>query len=101
MKRADMQKIIKLRSVWKVDKRRGNYRLPSGDLLSNYLFNLLDTQLKIDNLGIAKDGSIQFLWEIKGDLNKQIIMVPFGENEETNWGEQYNRMDKLIREMIY
>ena len=30
MKRTDFMKIIKLRSVWKVDRRKGNYKLPNG-----------------------------------------------------------------------
>lgn len=36
MLRKDFIKIIRLRSFWKVDKRKGDYRLPSGDRLSSY-----------------------------------------------------------------
>ena len=31
MKREDFKKIIKLRSFWKIDKRKGNYKLPNGN----------------------------------------------------------------------
>ena len=42
MKREDFKKIIKLRSFWKIDKRKGNYKLPGGDNLSVYVTDLVE-----------------------------------------------------------
>ena len=94
MTRQDLKQIIKLRSIWKVDKRRGNYRLPSGCFLRKYLEELLETQLQIDSLGIANDGSIQPL------SHDGIIYYLFGENELTDDEEQMKRRKKLIAEML-
>lgn len=38
MRREDFKKIIKLRSVWKTGKRRGNYKLYTTNKEENYLF---------------------------------------------------------------
>ena len=51
MKRKDFIKIIKLRSVWKIDKRLSNidYTLPNGEKLSDYIEELVTSQMEIDN----------------------------------------------------
>lgn len=97
MKRDDFKKIIKLRSFWRVDKRKGNYRLPNGTRLSDYLIGLVESQLKIDMLGIAKDGSIQPMVNQGDDL---VIMKPFAENEATNDDEQDTRIERLVYEFL-
>ncbi len=58
MKRENFMKIIKLRSFWKIDRRRGNYKMPSGEPLSHYLSNLVTSQMEIDNLGIRENGDL-------------------------------------------
>lgn len=58
MKRKDFMQIIKLRSIWKVDRRKGNYTLPSGEKLSWYIGNLVESQLAVDKLGIGSDGNL-------------------------------------------
>lgn len=50
MKREDFKKIIKLRSFWKIDKRKGNYELPNGNRLSSYVRELVESQMKLDGL---------------------------------------------------
>ena len=60
MKREDFKKIIKLRSVWKIDKRKGNYVLPNGEKLSSYVRELVESQMKLDNLLIRNNGDLCF-----------------------------------------
>lgn len=102
MKREDFIKIIKLRSVWKVDKRKGNYRLPNGENLSAYISKLVETQMEIDNLGIMKNGDLCFCqggnWNIdKKDFDDFILMPEFKDNESCS----YENMDRRISHLIY
>lgn len=93
MKREDFTKIIKCRSYWKIDRRRGDYKLPGGCHLSVYVENLIVQQMELDKLGIAKDGNLYF-------NNDGLIMKPFGVNEKTNDFEQTERIEELLTEMI-
>ena len=95
MVRENLKKIIKLRSQWKIDKRKGNYKLPSGNYLSEYVFNLAITQMRVDNLGIAENGNLYFL-----DKTNYTIYPPFRKEEVTSYGEQCDRVLKLVYEMI-
>ena len=95
MKREDFIKIIQLRSCWKIDKRKGNYKLPSGDRLDSYVYYLVHTQLTLDSLGISKNGNI---YTISND--KKNLFIPFDDDEETNRWEQYERVNKLVFEII-
>lgn len=56
MNRTQFQKIIKMRSIWKIDKRRGDYMTLVGKKLSDHISYLVETQLAIDSLAIASDG---------------------------------------------
>ena len=51
MKREDFKKIIKLRSFWKIDRRKGNYKLPNGKFLDNAF---RDGQVKTNGTDIEK-----------------------------------------------
>ena len=95
MVRENLKKIIKLRSQWKIDKRKGNYKLPSGEYLSEYVFNLAITQMYVDKLGIAENGNLYFL-----DETNYTIYPPFREEEVTSYDEQCDRVLKLVYEMI-
>lgn len=98
MKRENMQKIIKFRSIWKVDKRKGNYKLPNGERLSVYLGELLREQMTLDSLLIASDGNLYTgTWTTPRDA---VIMIPFGKDESTTLLEHERRCEKLIREML-
>lgn len=95
MERKNFKNIIKNRSFWTIDRRRGNYKLPSGDKLDNYVIGLIETQLEVDNLGISKDGNMY-------TYNKayNYLIIPFGENEPTTEEQQEKRIIKLCYEMI-
>lgn len=97
MKREDFKKIIKLRSIWKVDKRKGNYRLPSGEKLSDYLFRLVDEQMSLDSLWIAKDGN---LYDGEFSKVKKEYIIFLRENESCSLEGMVNRMDALVLEML-
>lgn len=60
MKREDFKKIIKIRSFYKIDRRKGDYKLPSGDKLSVYVRKLVDQQLALDKLFIRENGNLCF-----------------------------------------
>ena len=97
MKRQDLKTIIKARSFWKIDKRKGNYKLADGKTrLSEYVEKLIETQLEIDDLGIAKNGDCYYY-----DKEHQILIIPFVENEKTDENEQEVRISHLVDELIF
>lgn len=105
MKREDFIKIIKLRSVWKVDKRKGNYKLPGGKNLSAYISKLVETQMEIDNLGIRKNGDLCFCcggdWDKETkEFNNYVLMPDFEKNEICTFNEMEKRINNLIREIV-
>lgn len=105
MKREDLKKIIKLRSVWKINRKKGNYELPNGKKLSDYITRLVETQMEIDNLGIKSDGDLCFCsgggWnEEMGKFNDYILMPDYEENETCTYEEMEKRIKKLVYEII-
>lgn len=106
MERSDFKQIIKLKSIWRVDRRKGNYRLPSGSYLKDYIYDLVDRELKFERLGIASDGNLYFCvpseWD---DTKKQFtdhhIMIPYGDNEAVSYNDMDCRIDKLVNEIIH
>lgn len=105
MKREDFKQIIKLRSFWIIDKRKGNYKLPSGDNLREYVYQLVKSQMDLDCLGIAEDGNLYmcrggaYNFE-KEDYEDIIIMPAFRDNEAVSYDEHNKRIDALVREII-
>lgn len=98
MTRKELATIIKARSIWKIDRRKGDYRLPSGNRLSEYVYDLVESQLALDNLGILANGNMAFL---KTDLNnEQVLMPPFKPNEKTTQDEQAKRIEQFVNELI-
>ena len=98
MTRKELQTIIKARSTWKIDRRKGDYKLPNGERLSNYVYNLVESQLALDNLGILANGNIAFL---SIDLNnEQVLMPPFKSGEKTTQAEQAERIEQFVNELI-
>ena len=67
MKRSDFVKIIKLRSYWKIDKRKGNYKLPNGNYLTSYVQDLISEQLELDKMVIAKEGNIYWTFNLSNE----------------------------------
>lgn len=99
MDREKFKKIIKLRSCWKIDKRVGDYKLPNNEKLSDYVTELVKSQLELDRLAISSDGKLVFsAWD---DKKKQYeLYIPFGENENCSYYEQEIRIEKLVKEII-
>lgn len=93
MKREELKTIIKIRSFWKIDRRKGNYRLPSGERLSSYVESLVKSQLALDGLGFQADGNIT-------TLCGSVLMIPFKTNENTTEDEQRARLEKFVKELI-
>lgn len=58
MKRTDFANIVEIMSVWKIDARKGDYRLPNGELLSSYIYVLIDEALTRYNAMITASGNI-------------------------------------------
>ena len=105
MKRTDFKQIIKLRSVWKIDRRRCNYKLPNGERLSRYITNLVESQMQLDNLGIRENGDLCLCtggnWnEDAGKLDDYILMPPFEDNEECTYDDMERRIKSLVSEII-
>lgn len=95
MTRENFIKIIKLRSVWKIDKRRGNYKLPDGTHLRDYVLRLVESQLELDNLGIRANGDLCFY-----DKVNLRLMPAFEDNESCTEEEMDKRIWRLIREIV-
>lgn len=105
MKREDFIKIIKLRSFWKIDRRKGNYKLPSGEKLDSYIRQLVESQLSVDGLGIAANGNLYTIsggtWNEEAKyFNDYVLSVPFSENEICSYDDYNRRLSALISEII-
>lgn len=105
MTRENFKKIIKLRSEWKIDKRKGNYELPNGDHLKDYIRRLVESQMKIDDLGIMENGDLCFMhggeWnEDVKDFNDYTLYLPFQDNEKCTFSRMERRITDLIHEII-
>lgn len=105
MKREDFKQIIKLRSYWKIDRRKGDYKLPNGNHLSDYIRDLIESQMKLDNLGIRKNGDLCFVsggeWNTKTkEFDDYTLMAPAFQDEICSYDEMERRVNYLIRELI-
>ena len=105
MKREDFKKIIKLRSFWRIDKRKGNYKLPNGKRLSSYITDLVESQMNIDNLGIRSNGDLCLMsgGERNAETNEfdnYTLMPAFQDNEICSYYEMETRIKKLVSEII-
>lgn len=106
MKREDFKKIIKLRSVWKIDKRKGNYVLPNGEKLSSYVIELVESQMKLDNLLIRNNGDLCFgfggEWNTETkEFDDYTLIPPFEDNETCTYDKMENRIIALVNELLY
>ena len=105
MTRANFIKIIKLRSCWRIDKRKGNYTLPNGEHLSTYIDELVRGQMELDGItGITSDGNLA-MCAITGldesSLPIYTVMPAFQENEIVSYDEMTRRIKRLVNEIIY
>ncbi|MCI7418908.1 MAG: hypothetical protein MSS65_04780 [Clostridium sp.] len=106
MKREDFKKIIKLRSCWKIDKRMGDYKLPSGEHLLTYIKRLVESQMKLDKLGVMACGDLCFMfggdWNTQTkEFNNYTLMPAFEDNESCSYDEMEKRINRLARELLY
>ena len=106
MKREKFKKIIKLRSFWKIDKRKGNYELPSGKFLSDYVRDLVESQMELDSLGIRSNGDLCTVvgggWDNETkDFADYILMPDFQPNEVCSYDKMENRIKRLVHELLY
>lgn len=101
MNRKDFKQIIKLRSIWKIDRRTGNYKLPNGTMLNEYIQGLVESQMWVDKLAIKENGNLCFCqcgeWNPFDDY---ILMPAFEANETCSYEEMQNRIRKLVLEII-
>lgn len=105
MKREDFKKIIKLRSFWKIDKRKGNYKLPNGKRLSDYITCLVESQMKLDGLGIRANGDLCMVsggvWNAEAkEFEDYTLMPAFQENEVCSYDDMERRIKSIVREII-
>ena len=99
MKREDFKKIIRLRSYWKIDKRRGNYKLPNGDRLSEYVERLVRTQLELDKMGIRNNGNICDC-DYPISMADYILHPPYGITELCTYDDMERRIKRLVNEIV-
>lgn len=105
MKRNDFKQIIKLKSYWKVDKRKGNYKLPNGSYLKDYISELVYREMEFEKLGISEDGNLYAGTSAKYDSNIKgftdyCLFVPFKDFESVSYDEMERRISILINEII-
>ena len=106
MKREDFKKIIKLRSCWKIDKRKGDYKLPNGNDLSEYVTDLVESQMKLDNLGSRSNGDLCFAsggeWNAETkEFDNYTLMPAFQDNEICSYDEMEKRVSRLVLGLLY
>ena len=94
MERADFKKVIKIMSGWRIDKRKGDYHLPSGEKLSGYVRTITEKFLNNNGMAIAENGNIY-------DLINGKIFIPFASDEKYDYLTQSERIEKIVKEMIY
>lgn len=104
MKREDFKKIIKLRSFWKIDRRKGNYKLANGRL-SDYVTDLVESQMKLDNLGIRENGDLCFAsgggWNTETEEFEDYTLMPeFQKNEVCSFDDMEKRIRVIVSEII-
>ena len=105
MKREDFKQIIKLRSGWKIDKRIGDYRLPNGKFLSDYVRKLVESQMELDSLLISKDGNLCLCegggWNPETKQFDDYRLLPdFKETEICTDEEMEMRITNLVNEIV-
>lgn len=101
MTRGDFKKILKIRSQWKTGK--GNYKLPSGESLLDYLQGLAWQQMELDHLGINSAGDLVTMtggeWDEEAKAFKNWNSV-FGEVESCTAEDMEKRVKALAAEIL-
>lgn len=105
MTREDFKKIIKLRSFWEIDKRKGNYKLPNGKRLSDYITGLVESQMKLDNLAIRANGDLCVVsgggWNTETkEFDNYLLMPAFENNENCSYDDMERRIKRIVQEIV-
>lgn len=105
MKREDFKKIIRLRSIWQIDRRKGDYKLLSNENLSDYVMKLVISQMKLDNIAIRNNGDLCDCsggnWNSKTkNFDDYVLFPPFGKNEVCSYDEMERRIKELAFEIV-
>lgn len=97
MKREEFKQVVKAFSFWRIDKRKGDYKLPSGERLSNYLEDLTSEICENNKLAFAKNGNLYEKITFGGE---NILFIPFAENENFDNEEQEKRIKSFVFELL-
>lgn len=104
MTREDFKKIIKLRSCWVIDRRRGDYELPNGKKLSTYVTTLVESQMELDSLCIRENGNLCSgsggELEVGKGFSDYTLLPDFQQTETCTYEEQQNRIEDLVKELV-
>lgn len=104
MTRENFKKIIELRSDWEFGK--GDYELPSGNKVSEYVLQLVESQMELDKLAISDSGDLHHhlsggCWNTETkDFDDYEIMIPFKNNEICDYDEQEERVKRLVNQIV-
>lgn len=94
MNKKEFEKVVKCFSFWKIDKRRGNYKLPNGERLKDYLLDLVDDLLTNNKLALDADLNAC-------DVLNDKIFKPFGIDEKIDSSEQKQRVIKVVNNLLF
>lgn len=104
MTRENFIKIIKLRS--KYETNTGNYTIPGGETLGDYIENLVISQLDLDNLAILENGNLSecldgnFSQHWKNNFSDFVIVSGNGKNEFCTYEDMHQRINYLVIDII-
>lgn len=103
MTREEFKQIIKLRSIWKIDRRKGNYQLPGETKLSDYVDALVIGQMRLDQLGVMEDGNLCLCFGGKwNDEKKEFDGYELYPSFPTKSIEfcSYEEMERRVRQLV-
>lgn len=96
IKRENMERIIRIRSHFKIDRRKGNCTLPNGEKLTDHVFNLLDQQMRLDSLAIDQHGDFRF--STRNGMDYEVGV--FNSIEHVAFAEMESRINNFVREVV-
>lgn len=94
MKKNAFEQVVKAFSIWRVDRRKGNYTLPNGKRMADYLEELTGELLKTNRLAFRKNGDVGEL------IGENEIFTPCAEDERTTDAEQEKALKKFVYDLL-
>lgn len=96
--------IVKELSSWRIDKRAGDYKLPNGAKLSDYLYEIIEDFCEKYNMIIDENGvAYPIMTKIDGGnrwRDSFIGLVEFGENITITRPEFVINMENMAKRMV-